>query len=139
MNRTSPTPFVPVQILTQPQDQRVRAGEDATFTVAASGSEPVTYQWQMLQEDGSWADLAGADAPAYTVADTQLQQSGQRYRCIVQNQGRALASNEVKLTVDNSAVPQTGQQGTSPWVWIGLVAVGAVAVAVALLAGRKKR
>lgn len=135
----TPTPFVPVQILTQPQDQRVRAGEDATFTVAASGSEPVTYQWQMMQEDGSWADLAGADAPAYTVADTQLQQSGQRYRCIVQNQGRALASNEVKLTVDNSAVPQTGQQGTSPWVWIGLVAVGAVAVAVALLAGRKKR
>ena len=43
----TPTPFVPVQILTQPQDQRVRAGEDATFTVAASGSEPVTYQWQM--------------------------------------------------------------------------------------------
>ena len=73
------------------------------------------------------------------MADTQLQQSGQRYRCIVQNQGRALASNEVKLTVYNSAVPQTGQQGTSSWVWIGLVAVGAVAVAVALLAGRKKR
>ena len=114
-------------------------GEKATFTIAASGSEPITYQWQVMREDDSWEDIEGANANVYTTPEARLEQSGQRYRCIVQNQGRALASSEVKLTVSSNGVPQTGQQGTSPWVWIFLVAVGAAAVAVALLAGRKKR
>ncbi len=35
----------PPAINTQPQDQSVFAGQNATFTVAASGSAPLGYQW----------------------------------------------------------------------------------------------
>src|SRR5439155_9263652 len=34
------------QITQQPVDQSVRIGQSATFTVAASGAQPLNYQWQ---------------------------------------------------------------------------------------------
>lgn len=136
----TPEPVVPVEILTQPQDQKVREGRTAAFSVVARGSEPIAYQWQAMQKDGSWRDIEGAQAHVYTLSDVGMRQSGQRYRCIVQNQGRALASNEVKLTVSSSEdVPQTGQQGMPAWIWIGIVAAGTVVAGVALWAGKKKR
>ena len=33
-------------ITTQPADQTVTAGQTATFSVVASGSTPLSYQWQ---------------------------------------------------------------------------------------------
>ena len=45
---------VPVTITTQPQTQNVDPGATVTFTVAASGTAPITYQWK---KDGS--DIAG--------------------------------------------------------------------------------
>ncbi len=36
----------PPKIVLQPQDQRVIAGETTSFTVAASGEEPLQYKWQ---------------------------------------------------------------------------------------------
>jgi hypothetical protein len=39
------TVLVPPQITAQPQDQSVPAGSNATFSVAATGTTPFTYQW----------------------------------------------------------------------------------------------
>ena len=40
-----------ITIALQPTDQTVSAGSDATFSVTAGGTEPITYQWQeQLQE-----------------------------------------------------------------------------------------
>jgi len=38
-------PVLPT-ITTQPQDQTVDIGQTATFSVAATGTSPLTYQWQ---------------------------------------------------------------------------------------------
>ena len=46
---------VPPAITTQPTNQTVVAGQAATFTVAASGTAPMSYQWQK-----NGANIAGA-------------------------------------------------------------------------------
>src|ERR1700761_189538 len=40
------TPPVSPSITTQPANQSVMAGQTATFTVVATGTAPLTYQWQ---------------------------------------------------------------------------------------------
>jgi len=44
-------------ITSQPVSQNVTAGEAATFAVAASGTGPLTYQWQK-----NGADISGANS-----------------------------------------------------------------------------
>ena len=39
-------PPVAPQITTQPADQSILAGASATFTVTATGTAPLNYQWQ---------------------------------------------------------------------------------------------
>ena len=46
---------VPPTITQQPVDLTVTAGQPASFTVAASGTAPLAYQWQR-----NGADIAGA-------------------------------------------------------------------------------
>src|SRR5206468_2944432 len=41
------TVVVPPGITAQPQDQAVVAGQSATFTVFASGTAPLSYQWRL--------------------------------------------------------------------------------------------
>lgn len=48
-------------ITTQPASLTVTAGNPATFTVVASGTAPLSYQWQ---KDG--AALTGATSSTYT-------------------------------------------------------------------------
>src|SRR5207245_4038912 len=48
-------------ITSQPGNQTVTAGQTATFTVVASGSAPLAYQWQK-----NGANIAGATAASYT-------------------------------------------------------------------------
>ncbi len=52
------TVSVPPAIVTQPADASVVAGGAATFTVSASGSAPLTYQWRK-----NGAAIAGATPP----------------------------------------------------------------------------
>jgi len=48
-------------IATQPTDQIIKVGDQATFAVAATGSAPLSYQWQQ-----NGASIAGATAASYT-------------------------------------------------------------------------
>ena len=51
--------LVPPLILSQPSASAVTAGQTATFTVAASGSLPLTYQWQELPPGNTaWSNLS---------------------------------------------------------------------------------
>ena len=71
---------IPVSITTQPTDASVTAGRSATFTVAAAGTAPLTYQWQR-----NGIDIAGATSATYTLATTALADSGALFHANVTN------------------------------------------------------
>ena len=51
-------------ITTQPGNQTVTAGQTATFTVVATGTAPLSYQWQK-----SGVNIAGATSASYTTPE----------------------------------------------------------------------
>src|ERR1700678_3826293 len=68
-----PSSDAPV-IAIQPSDQPVSAGQAATFAVTATGSAPVSYQWQR-----GASSIAGATATTYTTAATTSGDSGSSF------------------------------------------------------------
>ena len=67
-------------IITQPAKTTVALGENATFTVEASG-EGLTYQWQYSSDNGrTWKSKKGATSSSYTVT-TKISFNGFLYRC----------------------------------------------------------
>jgi hypothetical protein len=81
------------EIVDEPDDVAVTAGESASFAVAADGSD-LEYQWQ---RDG--ADIAGATDSVYVMASVVDSDSGATMRCIVTNPIGADTSREALLEV----------------------------------------
>ena len=85
---------VPPTITQQPADLTVTAGQPASFTVAASGTAPLAYQWQR-----NGVAIAGATTTTYTIAATVLADSGAVFRAVVTNVAGSATSNNATLTV----------------------------------------
>src|SRR5271155_1330989 len=64
-------PTTAPQITTQPANQAVSVGQTATFSVVATGSAPLQYQWQK-----SGSAVAGATASSYTAPATVIGDNG---------------------------------------------------------------
>ena len=92
-------------IITQPSNQSVTVGSTATFNVTASGTAPLSYQWQ--RSSGSWADITGAASATYTTPSATLSDNGAQFRCIVSNPAGTVTSNAATLTV-NAVTPSMG-------------------------------
>ena len=91
-------------ITTQPQDVEVKENETATFTVKATGTEPLSYQWQQSTDNGSkWTNITGETNATYTIATTTMDMSGTQYRCVVKNSVNEVTSDTATLTV--TAIP----------------------------------
>lgn len=89
------------QITTPPQSQIVTEGESATFTIEASGSEPLSYQWQESTDSGSnWKSIAGATSTSYEIATTSTDMSDHQYRCVVTASSVSVVSDAATLTVN---------------------------------------
>ena len=95
-------------ITDQPDNATVTVGQTATFTVAASGSEPLSYKWQESNSSGNWADISGATDATYTTGATTTSMSGYQYRCVVSNSAGSVTSNAATLTVNAATVSVTG-------------------------------
>jgi hypothetical protein len=67
----TPPPSQAVVIATQPRSQTVPLGNTATFTVTATGTAPLSYQWS---ENGS--EIPGATAASYTTLPVALGEGG---------------------------------------------------------------
>jgi hypothetical protein len=95
---------VPVapSITTQPANVTVTAGATATFTVVATGTAPLSYQWQ---ENNS--NIANApNSPSYTTPTLSTTDSGSTFRVIVSNGvNPAATSNSATLTVNPAGPP----------------------------------
>src|SRR4051812_31987856 len=87
-------------ITTHPSSQTVGAGSPATFTVSASGSPPLAYQWQR-----NGTDISGATSSTYTLASPQIADDGARFRARVTNGAGTATSNEAVLTVTGNRAP----------------------------------
>lgn len=91
---------VPVapSITTQPANQTVNAGQTATFSVTATGTTPLSYQWQ---ENGS--NVTGATSSAYTTPVTTTADSGEQFRVLISNSAGNITSSTATLTVNSVA------------------------------------
>ncbi|HUE80771.1 MAG TPA: PQQ-dependent sugar dehydrogenase [Pyrinomonadaceae bacterium] len=81
-------------ITTHPANQTVAQGAPATFSVVASGSTPLSYQWQRNQ-----ANISGATSSSYTLPSVAFADNGAKFRCVVTNAFGSATSNEPTLTV----------------------------------------
>ena len=88
-----PTP-VPPSITTQPSSQTVTAGQTATFAVTASGTAPLSYQWQ---KNGT---PVGGNSASYTTPPTTTGDNGAQFTVVVSNSAGTTTSNAAMLTVN---------------------------------------
>lgn len=82
-------------IALQPSSQSVDAGQQATYSVQANGSPPLSYQWQ---RDGS--DIPGAVADSFTTSPAGAADDGARFRVVVRNAAGQAVSQEALMHVN---------------------------------------
>lgn len=97
---TQPAPPSAPVITCQPASLTVTSGATAAFFVTASGTTPLTYQWQW---QGS--ELAGATNPVLKLGRVTTNQAG-AYSVIVANSQGRTPSDTATLTVLPPPVPQ---------------------------------
>jgi len=84
----------------QPASQTVPVGRSVTFSVSATGSGTLKYQWQR-----NGTDIAGATNSSYTLTSPALSDNGAKYRVIVSNASGSATSNAATLTVTSNHAP----------------------------------
>jgi hypothetical protein len=115
----NPPPAAPT-ITTQPQNQAVTDGHAATFSVVASGTAPLSYQWKK----GGTA-ISGATSSSYTTPAATMSDSGSSFTATVSNIVGSVTSSAATLTV-NPAAPTITTQPRSQTVTAGQTATFSV-------------
>jgi glucose/arabinose dehydrogenase len=87
-------------ITTHPASRTVAPGAAVTFSVRATGTGTLQYQW--LRND---ANIAGATSQDYTIPSATAADNGARFRARVTNSGGSTLSNEAVLTVTSNRGP----------------------------------
>jgi hypothetical protein len=87
------TVLLPAAIHSHPQSVTVRAGVSVSFTISASSSSPVRYQWT---HDG--IDIPGATSPIYEIASVDADDAGV-YRVRITDDIGPILSQPALLTV----------------------------------------
>jgi hypothetical protein len=86
-------PIAPPVITAQPTNQTMTAGGTASFSVTATGSLPLTYQWSL-----NTVNLSGATNATLALTNVQSSQAG-NYAVLVGNAGGSILSSNAVLTV----------------------------------------
>jgi glucose/arabinose dehydrogenase len=84
----------PPSITQHPANQTVNVGEPATFSVVASGSPPLSYQWKR-----NGTNIPGATSSTYTISSTTPADDGAVFRSVVKNSFGSVRSNKAVLRV----------------------------------------
>ncbi|HEV7611819.1 MAG TPA: hypothetical protein VGO37_08100 [Steroidobacteraceae bacterium] len=95
-----PAPSSAPVITIEPSNQFVSVGQAATFTVSATGTAPLSYQWQKNS-----SPVAGATASIYTTAAAALADSGSSFAVLVTDASGSTASRSAALSVTSGVVP----------------------------------
>jgi hypothetical protein len=86
-------------ITSQPPNQTIFAGQNATFSVTATGTPAPVYQW-LRNAQG----ISGATSPTYTRSNAQAGDAG-TYTVTVSNSVGVVGSSNAVLTVQTNIVP----------------------------------
>ncbi len=108
INLPAETPEIKAPVITsQPEDVTVKAGETATFTVEATGTD-LTYQWKIDTEgNNDFVNISGTTGKgaSYTTDIRNMKNNGTRYKCIVSNAAGSVESRIATLTVIDDTIP----------------------------------
>jgi putative cofactor-binding repeat protein len=120
-NAASLTVNSPPSITSQPSSQTVNAGQTATFTVVATGTPPLKYQWRK-----NAVNIPGATSSSYTTPAATAPDNGATFDVLVTNVVTTKTSISVTLTVN--APPSITGPPASQTVSVGQTATFMVAV-----------
>lgn len=105
--------ITPVSITSGPVSPApVTVGQSATFSVNATGTAPITYQW--YTDNGTtdvFSPISGATNSSYTTPSTTINMNGWRYYCIAQNGGGQYSDTSVTAVL---TVEEEQQQANPP-------------------------
>jgi beta-galactosidase len=118
----APSQSQPPVIIVPPINTAVTAGQPATFTVAASGSGTLSYQWAVLG-----IEVPGQTSPTLTIPATTLAQNGESVTVEIHSNFGDVTSTPVTLTVDASAGVAITAQPAAQTVVVGQSATFTVA------------
>jgi hypothetical protein len=110
-------PLVPPSLSVQPSSQTVTAGQTATFTVMASGTAPISYQWRR-----NTANISGATAASYTTPATTAADNATKFDVVVSNRAGSMTSAQAILTVNAPVGPSITAQPANQTVTAGQTA-----------------
>ncbi|MDP4210780.1 MAG: Ig-like domain-containing protein, partial [Bacteroidota bacterium] len=110
----------PVSISSQPVDQTVCTGSNASFSASGIGAG-LTYQWQLSTNGGSsWSDLSnggvysGVTAATMNITGAPLANDGYKYRCVISSTCAAPATtNPATLYVNTLVITFTNHPSNS--------------------------
>jgi|GEM_PF-4301428 len=92
---------LPPVIVEQPQDTTVECTSNAVFTVRATGTPPLWYQWLVDGQPLPWPN-----EPVLVYGPCKLDDNGRRFAVIVTNNCGAVTSRWALLTVVDTIPPQ---------------------------------
>jgi hypothetical protein len=92
----TPSSLTPPAVTAQPQNVSIYPGNDASFSVAATGSAPLSFQWKF-----NGADIPGATNNSYTRFNVQPEHVGQYSVSVANPAGSVLSSNALLTLLDS--------------------------------------
>ncbi len=117
----NPDPVAP-SITSQPASLTITAGETATFSVTATGTAPLSYQW-----NHNGTAITGATSPTYTTPVETTSSNGAQFSVVVSNSAGTVTSNTATLTVNPGAVaPSITSQPANQTITVGQTAAFSV-------------
>jgi hypothetical protein len=115
----------PPLIATQPTTATVTAGETATFTVVATGTAPLSYQWQKNN-----TGIEGANSATYTTPATTAADNGSQFRVAVSNSAGGVISTAATLKVNAASTCSATVVQSSSGIDASLDSCGAYQISV---------
>jgi len=85
INVTQLITVTPISITTQPNNQYITDGANATFSVNATGTS-LNYQWQVSTDSGAnYTNIGGATSASLTINNASTSENGNYYRVVISN------------------------------------------------------